>query len=169
MRLLRWACMVWSISPSPPSATIASALSGGALPYRAESFFSASCASLVSLATKAIFSKRGMSIRLDQAQEAGTINATRLVHSKCLEFGADGESMANYEQPVLIYTTFPSLEDAKGVGDALVAARLAACVNIFPGMISIFEGKGAREETNEVAMIIKTRGSLTEAVLKETK
>jgi periplasmic divalent cation tolerance protein len=91
------------------------------------------------------------------------------VHSKCLEFGADGESMANYEQPVLIYTTFPSLDDAKRVGDALVAARLAACVNIFPGMISIFEWKGAREETNEVAMIIKTRGSLTEAVLKETK
>jgi len=77
--------------------------------------------------------------------------------------------MANYEQPVLIYTTFPSLDDAKRVGDALVAARLAACVNIFPGMISIFEWKGAREETNEVAMIIKTRGSLTEAVLKETK
>jgi periplasmic divalent cation tolerance protein len=91
------------------------------------------------------------------------------VHSKCLEFGADGESMANYEQPVLIYTTFPSLDDAKKVGDALVAARLAACVNIFPGMISIFEWKGAREETNEVAMIIKTRGSLTEVVLKETK
>ena len=49
------------------------------------------------------------------------------------------------------------------------AARLAACVNMFPGMISIFEWKGAREEANEVAMIIKTRGSLTEAVLKETK
>src|SRR4029078_11597242 len=60
-------------SPSPPSATIASALSGGALPYRAESFFSASCASLVSLATKAIFSKRGMtmSIRLDPSSRSG--------------------------------------------------------------------------------------------------
>jgi periplasmic divalent cation tolerance protein len=91
------------------------------------------------------------------------------VHSKCLEFGADGESMANDEQPVLIYTTFPSLDDAKKVGDALVAARLAACVNMFPGMIAIFEWKGAREEAKEVAMIIKTRSSLTEAVLKETK
>jgi periplasmic divalent cation tolerance protein len=77
--------------------------------------------------------------------------------------------MADDEQPVLIYTTFPSLDDAKRVGDALVAARLAACVNMFPGMISIFDWQGAREEANEVAMIIKTRGSLTEAVLKETK
>jgi periplasmic divalent cation tolerance protein len=68
--------------------------------------------------------------------------------------------MANDERPVLIYTTFPSLDDAKRVGDALVAGRLAACVNMFPG---------EREEANEVAMIIKTRASLTEAVIKETK
>ena len=65
--------------------------------------------------------------------------------------------MANDDRPVLIYTTLPSLDEAKRVGDALVAARLAACVNMFPGMISIFEWKGARDEANEVAMIIKTR------------
>ncbi len=65
--------------------------------------------------------------------------------------------MANDDRPVLIYTTFPALDDAKRVGEALVAARLAACVNMFPGMISIFEWKGAREEASEVAMIIKTR------------
>ena len=77
--------------------------------------------------------------------------------------------MANDDRPVLIYTTLPSLEDAKRVGEALVAGRLAACVNMFPGMISIFEWKGAREEANEVAMIVKTRASLTDAVLTETK
>ena len=77
--------------------------------------------------------------------------------------------MANDERPVLIYTTFPSIEDAKRVGDALVAARLAACVNMVPGMISIFEWKGAREEANEVAMIIKTRAALVERVIEETK
>jgi periplasmic divalent cation tolerance protein len=77
--------------------------------------------------------------------------------------------MTKDDRPALIYTTFPSLDDANRVGDALVAARLAACVNMFPGMISIFEWKGAREEGNEVAMIIKTRASLTERVLTETK
>ncbi len=77
--------------------------------------------------------------------------------------------MGNAERPVLIYSTFPSLEEAKQVGEALVSARLAACVNMFPGMVSMFEWKGARETANEVAMIIKTRASLAEAVLIETK
>jgi len=77
--------------------------------------------------------------------------------------------MANDDRPVLIYTSFPGLDDARRVGEALVAARLAACVNMFPGMISIFEWKGAREEANEVAMIIKTRASLADAVMAETK
>jgi periplasmic divalent cation tolerance protein len=77
--------------------------------------------------------------------------------------------MAKEDAPVMVYTTFPSLDDAKRVGDALVAARLAACVNMFPGMVSIFEWKGAREEASEVAMIIKTRRGLVETVIAETK
>lgn len=77
--------------------------------------------------------------------------------------------MANEDRPVLIYSTFPGLDEARRVGEALVAARLAACVNMFPGMISIFEWKGAREEAGEVAMIVKTRNSRTEAVLAEIK
>jgi periplasmic divalent cation tolerance protein len=81
----------------------------------------------------------------------------------------NGDPMENADRPVLIYTTFPALEDAKRVGAALVAARLAACVNMFPGMISIFEWKDAREEANEVAMIIKTRSGLTDRVMAETK
>ena len=77
--------------------------------------------------------------------------------------------MANDDRPVLIYTTLPSLDEAKRVGGALVAARLAACVNMFPGMISIFEWKGKREEASEAAMIIKTRRALIEGVLAEVK
>jgi periplasmic divalent cation tolerance protein len=76
-------------------------------------------------------------------------------------------SERNEDRPVLIYTTFSSLEEAKQVGGALVAARLAACVNMFPGMISLYEWEGAREEASEVAMIIKTRGALAQQVLTE--
>jgi periplasmic divalent cation tolerance protein len=79
------------------------------------------------------------------------------------------KSMGNAERPVLIYTTFASLEDAKAVGAALVAARLAACVNMFPGMISLYQWEGAQTEASEVAMIIKTRSGLADQVLAETK
>jgi len=81
----------------------------------------------------------------------------------------NGDSMENADRPVLIYTTFPSLEEAKRVGAALVAARLAACINMFPGMISIYEWEGTPEEANEVAMIIKTRSGLADQVVAETK
>lgn len=75
---------------------------------------------------------------------------------------------AKGDGPVLIYTTFGTVDDARRVGRTLVEARLAACANIFSGMISIFEWDGALDEAAEVAMIIKTRESLTERVLAET-
>jgi len=71
----------------------------------------------------------------------------------------------NADQPVFIYTTFASKGDAEEIGGALVRERFAACVNIFPGMVSIFEWEGAIERANEVAMLVKTRrGVLAEAI-----
>lgn len=77
--------------------------------------------------------------------------------------------MMSTDRPILIYTTFPTFDDAKRVGDALVGAKLAACVNIFPHMLAIFEWQGRREHASEVAMIVKTRTELEDAVLAETK
>lgn len=73
--------------------------------------------------------------------------------------------MSEIDLPVLIYSTFPSLDEAKRIGGALVDAKLAACVNVFPGMVSIYEWEGARETAEEAAMIIKTRAELTERVV----
>lgn len=68
------------------------------------------------------------------------------------------------ERAVFVYTTYPTLVEAERAGRAIVERRLAACVNILPGMISHYwwEGKIARGE--EVVMIFKTRASLAEAV-----
>lgn len=76
--------------------------------------------------------------------------------------------MAEEDEPILIYTTFPSPEDAKRVGKALVERRLAACVNIFPGMISYYEWKGSLEEDQETAMLIKTRRGVQARALDAT-
>lgn len=52
--------------------------------------------------------------------------------------------------------TAPNIEVAEGLANLLVRERLVACVNILPGMKSIYwwEGKVQREE--EVVLIAKT-------------
>jgi periplasmic divalent cation tolerance protein len=73
------------------------------------------------------------------------------------------------DKPVLIYSTFPSPEAAAEVGKELVEARLAACVNIIPGMRSIYRWEGKITQDSEAVMIIKTRASLAETVMGATK
>src|ERR1700741_2250882 len=73
------------------------------------------------------------------------------------------------ERVVFVYTTYPSIVEAEEAGRALVERRLAACVNILPGMISHYRWEGAVERAEEVVMLIKTRDSLAEAVRSEVK
>jgi periplasmic divalent cation tolerance protein len=73
------------------------------------------------------------------------------------------------ERAVFVYTTFPSVVEAEKAGNALVAARLAACVNILPGMISVYRWQGVVERGEEVVMIVKTRASLAETVRASVK
>jgi len=74
------------------------------------------------------------------------------------------------ERAVFVYTTWPSIVEAEQAGRALVERRLAACVNILPGMISLYWWEGKLERGEEVVMIVKTRASLAdkvEAAVKE--
>jgi periplasmic divalent cation tolerance protein len=73
------------------------------------------------------------------------------------------------ERPFLVYTTFPDAETALAVGEALVRARLAACINVIPGMRSVYAWKGAVEHGSEVVAIVKSREGLAEAVAAELK
>src|SRR6266567_6242631 len=68
------------------------------------------------------------------------------------------------ERAVFVYTTYPSVVEAERAGRAIVERRLAACVNILPGMISHYWWQGALERGEEVVMIIKTRASLAQRV-----
>ncbi len=70
----------------------------------------------------------------------------------------------NKERAVFVYTTYPSIVEAEEVGRALVGRRLCACVNILPGMVSLYWWQGAVERGDEVVMIIKTRASLAGSV-----
>ena len=73
------------------------------------------------------------------------------------------------ERAVLVYTTWPSIVEAERAGRAIVERRLAACVNILPGMISHYWWEGKIERVEEVVMIIKTRASMAEPVRRAMK
>ena len=73
------------------------------------------------------------------------------------------------ERALLVYTTYPSIVEAERAGRSIVEQRLAACVNILPGMVSHYWWQGAVERGEEVVMIIKTRASLADRVCAAVK
>jgi len=73
------------------------------------------------------------------------------------------------EHAVLVYTTWPSIVEAEQAGRTIVEQRLAACVNILPGMISHYWWEGKIERAEEAVMILKTRAALAERVSAAVK
>ena len=56
----------------------------------------------------------------------------------------------------VVLITAPDASTARVLARALVERSLAACVNLVPGVTSIYRWKGALEEQSEVLMIAKT-------------
>lgn len=77
--------------------------------------------------------------------------------------------MEQNDKLVLVYTTFPNVEEAEAAGAALVTARLAACVNIIPGMTAVYEWEGQLHRDREVVMIVKTCEALSADVMTAIK
>ena len=73
------------------------------------------------------------------------------------------------ERAVLLYTTWPSIVEAERAGRTIIERRLAACVNILPGMISHYWWEGKIERAEEAVMIVKTRAALADAVRQAVK
>jgi periplasmic divalent cation tolerance protein len=69
----------------------------------------------------------------------------------------------------LVYMTAGSLAEARTIGRELVESGLAACVNILPGMQSIYRWEGKIEEATEVVMIAKTTAPRVPALTAKVK
>lgn len=66
---------------------------------------------------------------------------------------------ASSESISAAYITCGSLEEAKKLSHGLVSSKLAACVNIIPNIISVYEWEGRVNEDPEYLLMLKTRTS----------
>jgi len=57
---------------------------------------------------------------------------------------------------LLCFCTCPDDMTAARLAETLVEERLAACVNVMPGLRSVYRWQGAVECSNEVLLLIKT-------------
>lgn len=72
--------------------------------------------------------------------------------------------------PVLVcHCACPDADTAERLAQRLVEERLAACVNVLPGMRSVYRWQGTVERADEVLLMIKTSSerlaALTERVI----
>jgi len=70
---------------------------------------------------------------------------------------------------IVVLITASSMEEAETIGKALVNGRLAACVNLSPGIRSLFRWQGAIENQEEVLMLVKSRSDLLPAITATVK
>ena len=58
---------------------------------------------------------------------------------------------------------------ARRIAAALVRERLAACVNVVPGVTSIYRWRGKVEEAREALLIIKSRAALAQGLSERSR
>jgi periplasmic divalent cation tolerance protein len=65
---------------------------------------------------------------------------------------------------VVALSTVGGAEDAERVARALVERRLAACVNVVPGLVSVYRWQGRVEREEERLLVIKTSAERVDAL-----
>ena len=65
---------------------------------------------------------------------------------------------------VLAVSTAPDADTAERIARVLVEERLAACVNVLPGVASLYRWEGEVREDAESALILKTTASRFEGL-----
>lgn len=68
------------------------------------------------------------------------------------------------EAPRIVLVTAPDSSVADALARSLVERRLAACVNLLPGITSVYRWKGAVETDSEVLLVLKTTAAKLPAI-----
>jgi periplasmic divalent cation tolerance protein len=66
--------------------------------------------------------------------------------------------------PRLVYVTAPGVDEARKLAQGILDLRLAACINIIPGVESHYWWQGKLEQAAEVTLLIKSSAEQFEAL-----
>ena len=65
---------------------------------------------------------------------------------------------------IVVLSTCATQEEAERIARALLDERLAACVNVIPGIRSYYRWKGAIESANECLLVVKSSRELFNSI-----
>jgi periplasmic divalent cation tolerance protein len=69
----------------------------------------------------------------------------------------------------VVLSTVPSESVGRDIAREMVAGKLAACVNIVPGVVSIYDWQGRIEESTEALLIMKTTTEKVKSLIENVK
>lgn len=95
-----------------------------------------------------LISRKALPLACASISTTATATATAKMSSDSKPYVAGESSIA--------YVTTPNEESAKKIARELITKKLAACVNIIPNILSIYEWEGRVNEDGEYLLMIKT-------------
>ena len=79
------------------------------------------------------------------------------------------DPMNSTNSAVMLMITAGSEEEARKIAKLLVKEKKAACVNIVPGVDSLFRWKGRIDSAHESLILVKTRAFLVSQIISLVK
>ncbi|KAF0928438.1 hypothetical protein E2562_003250 [Oryza meyeriana var. granulata] len=98
-----------------------------------------------------------------------SLGAVAGVRSLSSAASARMESTSTTVPSIVVYVTVPNKEAGKKLAGSIISEKLAACVNIVPGIESVYWWEGKVQTDAEELLIIKTRESLLDALTEHVK
>ena len=72
-------------------------------------------------------------------------------------------------EPMVVLMTASSQEEAEKIAQTLVGELLAACVNVIPGVISVYRWEGAVQLDQEWLLVAKTRRDVLDGLVQRVQ
>jgi periplasmic divalent cation tolerance protein len=72
-------------------------------------------------------------------------------------------------EPVVVLMTAGSQEEAERIASALVGEMLAACVNVIPGVTSVYHWQGEIQHDQEWLLVAKSRRDVLDQLVRRVQ